>query len=137
NGAAVYYSTAVEKQTLTIDDPTLADRAKSQLGIFPFKTTVYTLALHRFNISAKEDILLYQGEGRAIDHIAPSPDGTGVLFTLVQSGAGVVDAFKNNTSLSDLRRHFPVVQLYWLALANPSPQLVAITGNPVWGPIVP
>ncbi|HVO42787.1 MAG TPA: hypothetical protein VMT34_09195, partial [Aggregatilineales bacterium] len=137
NGAALFYSTAVEKQTLTIDDPTLAERAKAQLGVFPFRTTVYTIGLHRIDVRTKEDIALFQGDGRVIDYIAPSPDGAGVLFTVVQSGAAVVDAFKNNTSPSDLRRQYPVVQLYWLSLPTPNSQLVAITSNPDWGPILP
>jgi hypothetical protein len=137
NGAAVFYSTATVKQTLKVDDAAQSDRAKTQLGVFPFQTTVYSLTLHRIDIRTNDDSILVQIDGRAIDHVVPSPDGTGVLYTVVTDASSVVSAFNNNTSPSDLHRQYPTVQLYWLALAGGTPQLAAVTNDPIWGPILP
>ncbi len=132
---AVYYSTVTPKETITLDDEAQRERGTKAFGVWPFRTTIYEVALHRLDLSTSEDAILYRADGRAIGHIAPSPDGSGVLFIFVESASNLVDAFKNNVSPGDLRRQAPDTPLYWLSLATGQVQLLAITNRPAWGPL--
>ncbi|MCC7451475.1 MAG: hypothetical protein IT324_28965 [Anaerolineae bacterium] len=132
---SVYYSTVTLKDTITLDDETLRERGLKAFGVWPFRTVVYDVALHRLDLAGGEDTVLYQADGRAIGHIAPSPDGSGVLFVFVESASNFVDAFRNNVSTGDLRRQAPDTPLYWLSFATGQVQLLAITNRPTWGPL--
>ncbi len=135
DGKFLYYSTAVVKDTIKLDSDTDKDRGLKAFGVWPFQTITYGVELHRLNLTANQDLSIYQATGRGLGHIAPSPDGSGVLFTFVQDASNLVQAFKNNVSAADLRREAPATMLYWLSFATPQPQLLAITLDPTWGPL--
>ncbi len=137
DGGAIFYSTATDPQPITLNDPAQHDRGLRAFGTWPFQGTSYTLTLHRIDLTSGTDDSLYTRTGRAIVQIAPSADGSGVLFVLIQDSSNVVEAFKNNVSPGDLQREAPSPLLYWLPIpttASQQAQLVAITLNPVWGP---
>jgi hypothetical protein len=141
DGKAIYYSTLAAKNTITLNDESLRERGTKLFGVWPYQATVYEVTLRRIDLAANQDVPLAKADGRAIGRIAPGPDGSGVLFTLVQSTANLVEAFENNVSTGDLRRQMPNSLLYWLSLPNGrpladgQPQLLAMTDGPVWGPL--
>jgi hypothetical protein len=135
DGKAIYYSTVTEKETIRLDADAQRESGMKAFGTWPFETTIYDAALHRIDLATNVDTELYKAVGRAIGHIMPSPDGSGVLFTFVQGTSNLVEAFRNNVSVGDLRRQAPNVLLYWLPLPDRQPQLLAVTMDPTWGPI--
>lgn len=135
DGKSIYYSTATLKDTVTLDDPSMQERGIKAFGIWPFQTKTYDVTLHRIDLTTGVDAPLYTAVGRAVGRIAPSPDGSGVLFTFVEGASELVEAFKSNVSTSDLRRQAPGVALYWLPLPDGQAQLVAVTADPAWGPL--
>jgi dipeptidyl aminopeptidase/acylaminoacyl peptidase len=135
DGKAIFYATATLKDTVTLDDPSMQERGIKAFGVWPFQTKTYDVALHRVDLTSGVDAPLYAAVGRAIGHIAPSPDGSGVLFTFVESASELVEAFKSNVSAGDLRRQAPGIALYWLPLPDGQAQLLAITADPTWGPL--
>lgn len=134
DGKAIFYATAMLKDTVTLDDPSMQERGLKAFGVWPFQTRTYDVTLHRIDLTSGVDAPLYAAVGRAIGHIAPSPDGSGVLFTLVRGASELVEAFKSNVSPGDLRRQAPSIALYWLPLPDGQALLVAITADPTWGP---
>ncbi len=135
DGKAIYYSAAAVKETVKLDADAQRDNGLKVFGTWPFETTIYAVTLHRIDLATNADATIYEGVGRAIGHIAPSPDGSGILFTFVQSDANLVEAFKNNVAAADLKRQAPAVMLYWLPLPKGQAQLLAFTMDPAWGPI--
>jgi dipeptidyl aminopeptidase/acylaminoacyl peptidase len=135
DGKSIYYSTATLKDTVTLDDPQLQERGTKVFGVWPFQTRIYDVTLHRIDLTSGVDAPVYGAVGRGIGHIAPSPDGAGVLFTLVKDASELVEAFKSNVSAGDLRREAPSIGLYWLPLPDGQAQLLAITSDPTWGPL--
>jgi hypothetical protein len=135
DGKTIFYSSAAVKETITLDGDSQRETGLKVFGVWPFETTIYDVALHRIDLATNADTEIYNGIGRAVGHIAPSPDGSGVLFTLIQSASNLVEAFKNNVSDADLKRQAPNVLLYWLPLPGGQAQLLAVTMDPIWGPI--
>jgi len=93
------------------------------------------VVLHSVALDTKEDKQLYSTLDYAVVDIMPSPDQSGLLFTLVQDSSNLVEAFQNNVSAADLRREAPTTLLYWLPLPTGVAQIIAVTLNPNWGPI--
>ncbi len=135
DGKAVYYSTAVARETIRLDGEAQRDAGLRVFGTWPFETTIYDVSLHRIDLATSTDSELYKGTGRAVGHIAPSPDGAGILFTFVQGDSNLVEAFKNNVPAADLKEQAPSTLLYWLPLPDGQPLLLAVTADPIWGPL--
>jgi hypothetical protein len=86
--------------------------------------------------------LLFEVDGRGIGRIAPSPDGIGVLFSIVQDDRRLIEAFNNNVPQAELNRLYPETRLYWRPFADSEgpvdgvgAHLVAVTSGAVWGPL--
>src|SRR5262249_32574755 len=119
---------------ITLNDDAQKDRGLKAFGVWPFVTTQYALTLHYIDLTTGVDTQLYSRNNRSIAQIAPSPDGTGVLFVMVQDASNLATAFSNNVAAGDLQREAPNALLYWLPLPSGQAQLVAETLDPVWGP---
>ncbi len=135
DGRGFFFASAELKATATVDEGDPA-RGLALFGAFPFRVKTYALKLWEVDLRTGVSTKLFEGEGRAIGRIAPSPDGSGVLFSVVQSAQRLADAFVNNASQGELRREAPVIQLYWRPLpATEDSQaiLVAVSSAPVWG----
>ncbi|MFQ3534790.1 MAG: hypothetical protein SNJ58_02845 [Aggregatilineales bacterium] len=135
DGSGFFFSTASLKETLTVDegDP---ERSRALFGTFPLRAAIYEVGLWEVDLRTGVLTALFNGEGRAIGRIAPSPDGAGVLFSVVQSAQRLADALVNNVPLGELRREAPVTQLYWRPLppTDDAPAiLVAVSSAPLWG----
>jgi Tol biopolymer transport system component len=135
DGKAIYYSTAANPNQITLKDDAQKDRGMKAFGVWPFQTTQYELTLHRIELGTGVDSQLYKRNNRSIAQIAPSPDGAGLLFLMVQDGSNLVTAFNNNVAAGDLLREAPNALLYWLPLPSGQAQLLAITLDPTWGPL--
>lgn len=135
DGKAIYYSTNTAKNKITLDNAADKDRGTKVFGFWPVDITVYEVALHRLDLNDNQDVVIFKTDGRAIGRILPGPDGTGVLFTFIQSSARLAEAFKNNVSEIELRRQRPNIQLYWRAFAQANVELLAISEDPAWGPL--
>lgn len=105
-------------------------------GFDPFASAVYDLTLHRYEISTGKDALIYQSDGYAVGAVTASPDGSGLLFTVIDSDAALIEGIGRKASAGDLQRLLPTSQLYWLPLAaGGSPTLLMDTLQPVFGPV--
>jgi hypothetical protein len=135
DGRGFFFASAELKATATVSEGDPA-RGLALFGAFPLRVKTYALKLWAVDLRTGVLTELFEGEGRAIGRIAPSPDGSGVLFSVVQSAQRLADAFVNNVSQGELRREAPVVQLYWLPLTaaeDAEPILVAVSSAPLWG----
>jgi hypothetical protein len=141
DGKAIYYSTATLAEAINLDDEKQRERGLKAFGAWPFKANIYSVTLRRLDLAAQTDLEIYKASGRAIANIAPGPDGSGLLFTLIQSASDMVEAFKINVSAGDLRRQAPTSLLYWLSFtgggqgSDTPAQLLAVTSGPTWGPM--
>lgn len=135
DGKAIYYSTAANPHPIKLDNDTQKARGLKAFGIWPFQTTQYELTLHYIDLTTGVDTQLYKRNNFSIAEIAPSPDGTGVLFVMVQDASNLATAFNNNVAAGDLQREAPNALLYWLPLPSGQAQLVAETLDPAWGPV--
>ncbi len=135
DGSGFFYATATLKEEATISEGDAA-RGLALFGAFPLRLAVYEVQLWEVDLRTGIIVSHFSGEGRAIGRIAPSPDGSGVLFSVVQSAKRLVDAFVNNVSSGELRREAPVTQLYWRTLPATEDEralLIAISSAPTWG----
>lgn len=128
----LYYSELAQKSTTTLDDAAEQERIQASFGVFPLRYTTYTVTLHQLDLGTGQYRVLYTGEGRGIGRILPSPDGSGVLFSLIPTLESMVEAFKANVLAAELRRQVPATRLYWLPNEASIPQLVAITAQASW-----
>lgn len=137
-GRSIFYATAALKEEIAADDPLEQDRGKTAFGAWGFKVGVYDVSLYQVNLENSVAQQIFNAVGRGIGRIAPSPDGSGVLFTFVGSAAPMLDAFLNNVSAGELARLAPATQMYWLPTLRGgvgTAGLIAISGSPVWGPV--
>jgi hypothetical protein len=134
-GRSLYYSSLTLKTTITLDAEVDQERGSARFGVWPFTSPIFTLRLHSFDLTTGVDAVLLETEGRGVGRIAPAPDGSGVLVSVVQSDRALADAFTNNASDAELRRLYPATLVYWLGLPASAPQLVAITSEVTWGPL--
>jgi hypothetical protein len=135
DGTALYYSTMVQGETLTLDESADAERGQAIFGVWPVYAAVHDVALRRIDLSTGVDAEVFRITGRGIGQITASPDGEGILFTLTQSAAVMLEAFANGVSTGELLRHAPATALYWLPEAPEGDAiLVALSSAPSWGP---
>ncbi len=105
-------------------------------GFEPFESAVYNLTLHRYGVASAQDTLIYQSDGYAFGSVLSSPDGAGLLFTVIGSDADLIEAIGRKANPNELQRLLPTSQLYWLPLApGGSPTLLMDTLQPTFGPI--
>ena len=83
----------------------------------PMSTTVpnatrYNLVLHQYNLISGQDVIIYSGQGFMISTIAPSPNGNGVLFTIIPDDATLSQVLPNNVNHTSNG----LAQVYWLPL---------------------
>lgn len=137
DGKSVYYSVLTLKDTITLDASYDEERLKQTFGAFPVKVQINTITLHRIDLTTGIDSELFTGEGYAIGRIAPSPDGSGVLFSLIPDARLFAQAFGGNATENELRRQAPKTQVYWLPFGSDGsagrPIVVGITSQIVWG----
>jgi hypothetical protein len=135
DGKSIYYSTVGAGQPLKLDADADKARGLKAFGVWPFQSMTYEVTLHSRELDSGVDTQVFKTNARAVVNIAPSPDGSGVLFTVIQDVSNLIEAFKNNESPGDMRREAPNALLYWLSLPAGSPQLLAVTMGQTWGPV--
>ncbi|MCC7208953.1 MAG: PD40 domain-containing protein, partial [Anaerolineae bacterium] len=107
DGKALYYSTMVQGETVTLDESADAERGLAIFGVWPVRAAVFDVALRRIDLTTGIDAEVFRVTGRGIGRITASPDGSGVLFTLVQSANVMLEAFANGVSTGELLRQAP------------------------------
>ncbi len=135
DGAALLYATETLADSAILDDPADQARAETVLGRWPVEAGVYDLALVRVDVASEAQTVIWRGQGRAVGRIAPAPDGSGVLFSVVPSGLALVEAFRARGDALALRAAHPQPALYWLAEGAPSAVLLAYAGQPAFAPV--
>lgn len=142
DGQLIVYSTLTLKEEITLDAPVDQERGMATFGTWPYSTAVYQVQLHELNLVTGEDRVRIEADGRGIGRIAPSPDGVGVLFSLVQDDRRLIEAFNNNVPQAELNRLYPETRLYWRPFADAEgpvdgfgAHLLAVTSGAVWGPL--
>lgn len=135
DGSAVYYATATQIETVTLDDPELAARGEEFFGAWPVEVTSYGLTLVRLNIQTGDPAILWQGQGRGIGYIAPAPDGSGLLFTLVPSARLLAEVFYAQGDDLAAYQAQPTPVLYWLPAGSTEARLLAYSGQPAFGSV--
>ncbi len=135
DGAALLYATETLADQVTLDDPEDQPHAETVFGRWPVEVGVYDLALVRVDVASGAQTLIWRGQGRAIGRIAPAPDGSGVLFSVVPSSLALVETFRAGGDALALRAAQPQPALYWLAEGAPSAVLLAYAGQPAFAPV--
>ncbi len=134
DGTALYVGTGTLAETLTLDDADQAD-GEAVFGRWPVQAHVNDLALIRLDLVTGEQALLWRGQGYAIGRIAPAPDGSGVLFSVVPSSQGLAEAWRAGGDALTLRAASPQAALYWLPTGAPAATLLAYAGQPAFAPV--
>jgi hypothetical protein len=114
DGQSVYYSAATLADSRTIDDPAEQSRGEVLFGMWPVTINVYDLALVRLSINADDETVLWRGQGRGIGRIAPAPDGSGILFTVIPSSVLLAEVYDTNGDEMAVHETWPEPALYWL-----------------------
>ncbi|MEB2287923.1 MAG: hypothetical protein OZ934_07425 [Anaerolineae bacterium] len=135
DGTAILYATETLVDRVALDDPAERAEAEAAFGRWPVEVGVYDLALVRLDVASGAQTLIWRGQGRAVGRIAPAPDGSGVLFSVVPSGLALVEAFRAGGDALALRATQPQPALYWLAEGAPSAVLLAYAGQPAFAPV--
>ncbi len=125
DGNTIFYSTRNQTQALKLHTATA--------GYAPFESSVNLLTIHRLDLATKQDTLLFQGDGYAVGSIAPH--ASGIVFTVVQSSAALIEGMGRTTNPAELLKLLPVAQLYWLPTGATTPTLLADTYSPQFGPL--
>jgi len=135
DGSALYYSTATLADERTLDQPEDQARGADVLGVWPVTVGVYDLALVRVDLAGPVESTLWQGQGRAVGTIAPAPDGSGVLFTVIPSGLLWAEVFQAGGDAFALESVRPTPALFWLARGSSAAVLLAYAGEPAFAPV--
>mgnify|MGYP005837517751 CR=1 FL=1 len=135
DGETVYVSLERLADSLTLDGAADQARGEEVFGFWPATIRVYDITLAAVDLETRQERTLWRGQGRGIGRIAPAPDGSGVLFTLVPSGTLVAEAFQNGADAFALRENWPVAGLYWLGTGDTTARLLAYSGQPAFAPV--
>ena len=98
--------------------------------------TVYDVTLHQYNMLSSQESTLYSGPGYAIGSISVAPDGSGLVFDVIQADAASGAGSSTGVSVSQLRDQ-PVARLYWQTLpvhSGEPPTLLIDTLQANFGP---
>lgn len=134
DGRKLYFSNLFSSAPFVLDDPVYATQAVATLGAFPYTSTLNTVSLLEYDLVARTQTTLWQGQAYAIGRIVGAPNSAGVLFTTIPSDREYVLAFMQNAPLSTLRFARPETQLYWLSAAGGQANLIAVTSQPTFAP---
>lgn len=135
DGSAVFYSTETLAEEHTLDDPNDQARGEAVFGVWPVTFGVYDLSLVRVDLAGPVESTLWRGQGRAIGRIAPAPDGSGVLFSVVPSNLLLAEAFHARGDAFTLESVRPTPALFWLARGSSAAVLLSYSGQPTFAPV--
>lgn len=135
DGNTVYYVTATPIETVMLDDPALAARGEAFFGMWPVTVSSYGLTLVQLNLQTGAPVILWQGTGRGIGRIAPAPDDSGLLFTLIPSARALAEVFFADGDAFAAAEARPAAVLYWLPAGTTTAQLLAYAGQPAFGAV--
>ncbi len=105
--------------------------------MWPVTINVYDLALVRLSINTDDETMMWQGQGRGIGRIAPAPDGSGILFTVIPSSVLLAEVFEANGDEIAVHEAWPEPVLYWLPADGNTAYLLDYSGQPAFAPITP
>lgn len=137
DGQTLYYSTETPSQNVTLDDSSLAQRGQDVFGTWPVTLSDYTLTIVQLDVPTVKESVIWQGTGRAVGRIAPAPDGSGILFSLIPASLPLGDVFRGNGDTMAIRAKWPDPVLYWLAAGTSTPSLLIYSGEPAFAPFGP
>lgn len=135
DGSAVYYSTATLAEEHPLDSAGDQARGEAVFGTWPVTISVYDLALARVDLVGPVENTLWRGQGRAVGRIAPAPDGSGVLFSVVPSNLLLAEAFQAGGDAFALQSVRSTPALFWLGRGSSAAVLLSYSGQPVFAPI--
>lgn len=135
DGAALYVATGVPVERLVLDDETERAQAEPFFGRWPVEVHTNDLVLVRLDLATGEQALLWRGQGYAIGRIAPAPDGSGVLFSVVPGSRALMEVFRAGGDALAVRAAQPQPALFWLSAGASAASLMAYGGQPVFAPI--
>jgi hypothetical protein len=135
DGQTVYYATAGLIDGVTLSDTSDQARGEMFFGQWPVTLGVYDLALVGLDLATRQEGSIWRGQGRGIGRIAPAPDGSGVLFTVIPSSLRLVEAFETDGDALARWEAWPEPALFWLATDAPVAVLLAYTGQPTFAPV--
>ena len=135
DGSAIYVSTAALADEQTLDGPADEARGRAVFGFWPVTIGVYDLTLTRVDLAGPVESTLWQGQGRAIGQIAPAPDGSGVLFSVIPSSLLLAEVFQAQGDAFALESVRPTPALFWLARGSSAAVLLAYAGQPAFAPV--
>lgn len=135
DGQRVYYSTTRLTDGTLFDKAADEERGQQVFGFWPVQVGVYELALARVDLATGEKTGLWRGEGRAIGRIAPVPDGSGVVFSVISSSVPVAEIFQAGADPTDDYEAWPEPALYLLLDGQTGARLLAYSGAPVFAPV--
>ena len=135
DGSAVYYSTAALAEEHPLDGADDQARGEAVFGAWPVTVRVYDLSLVRVDLAGPVENTLWRGRGRAVGQIAPAPDDSGVLFSLIPSNLLLAEAFQAGGDAFALESVRPTPALFWLARGSSAAVLLSYSGQPAFAPI--
>jgi hypothetical protein len=135
DGTALYIATARLVETLTLDDPADQVDGEAVFGRWPVDVHTNDLALVRLDLATGEQLLLWSGQGYAIGRIAPAPDASGLLFSVVPGSQALVEVWRAGGDALSLRAAYPQAALYWLPASASVARLLAYAGQPAFAPL--
>ncbi len=137
SGRKLYYSHIFQDSPYMVSDPTVQERATETLGVFPYESYLNTVSVLEYDFGTGENRAIWQGQGYAIGRILAAPNNAGLLLTLIPSDRNYVMNFVQNTDSTALRFSLPETELYWLSPLTQEAQLLAVTSQPEFAPVVP
>jgi hypothetical protein len=137
DGSALYFSVETLADSQTLESEADQARGEAVFGFWPVTVSAYNLKLARLDLGTSQETVLWKGQGRGLGRISPAPDGSGVLFCVVPSGARLAEAFRTTDDEAALRAVRPAPALYWLATEDTTARLLAYSSQPVFAPITP
>jgi hypothetical protein len=136
DGQTVYYSVETPSDSRTLDNPDAQTRGETVFGAWPVTFSNYALALVRLDLDTDQEMVIWQGVGRAVGRIAPAPDSSGILFAVVPGSTALADVFQSGGDALALREVWPDPALYWLPSGGTTAYLLAYaSGQPAFAPV--
>jgi hypothetical protein len=135
DGHTIYYTTETAADSRTLDDPADQARGEDLFGMWPVTITVYDVALVQLDLDLDQETVIWQGQGRGIGRIAPAPDGSGLLFTLIPSSVLLGEVFDTNGDSMAAHETWPEPALYWLPAGGMTAYLLDYSGQPAFAPV--
>jgi hypothetical protein len=135
DGQTAYYSTETLARSEKLDDPALLSRVGQFFKAWPVSVAVYNVTLVQIDLATSQEAVIWQGQGRGIGRIAPAPDASGVLFTMIPSSLPLVEVFQSGGDDLAVEQAWPAPALFWLPTGSAGAYLLAYSGQPAFAPI--